>query len=114
MYIREIELRNVRGFFGARDVTLDLTRPDGALAGWTVLAGRNGSGKTSLLRAVALAVGGPGVARNLVSDFSGWVSVGEAVGVCLRAADLRRERRSFPREWAAVGGSVLGQPGLAS
>jgi hypothetical protein len=52
-------------------------RPDGSLAGWTVLAGRNGSGKTSLLRAVALAIGGPGVARNLVSDFASWASVGK-------------------------------------
>ncbi|SNY64859.1 AAA family ATPase [Paractinoplanes atraurantiacus] len=81
MYIKEIRLQNVRGFHDARDVTLDLTRPDGSLAGWTVLAGRNGSGKTSLLRAVALAIGGPGVARNLVSDFANWVSVGESQAV---------------------------------
>lgn len=76
MYIAEIKLENVRGFYGARDVSLDLTRPDGSLAGWTVLAGRNGSGKTSLLRAIALAVGGPAVARTLVPDFASWVSVG--------------------------------------
>ncbi|WP_203830346.1 AAA family ATPase [Actinoplanes palleronii] len=77
MYIKEIKLQSVRGFHDARDVSLDLTRPDGTLAGWTVLAGRNGSGKTSLLRAVALAIGGPGVARNLVTDFASWVSVGK-------------------------------------
>jgi hypothetical protein len=75
MYVKEIRLQNVRGFHDGRDVSLDLTRPDGSLAGWTVLAGRNGSGKTSILRAVALAIGGPGVARNLVSDFASWVSV---------------------------------------
>jgi hypothetical protein len=80
VYIKEIKLQNVRGFHDARDVTLDLTRPDGSLAGWTVLAGRNGSGKTSLLRAVALAIGGPGVARNLVTDFASWVSVGKPQG----------------------------------
>ncbi|XVV08788.1 AAA family ATPase [Actinoplanes sp. CA-131856] len=94
MYIKEIKLQNVRGFHGARDVTLDLTRPDGSLAGWTVLAGRNGSGKTSLLRAVALAVGGPGVARNLVSDFASWVSVGQsqAVAAVLLAYDQDIDR----------------------
>ncbi|WP_306207711.1 AAA family ATPase [Actinoplanes sp. RD1] len=81
MYIKEIRLQNVRGFHDARDVQLDLTRPDGSLAGWTVLAGRNGSGKTSLLRAVALAIGGPGVARNLVTDFASWTSVGERQAV---------------------------------
>jgi recombinational DNA repair ATPase RecF len=59
VYIKEIRLENVRGFHDSRDVSLDLTRPDGSFAGWTVLAGRNGSGKTSLLRAVALAIGGP-------------------------------------------------------
>jgi energy-coupling factor transporter ATP-binding protein EcfA2 len=83
VYVKEIRLRNVRGFHGARDVSLDLTRPDGSLAGWTVLAGRNGSGKTTLLRAVALAIGGPSVARNLVSNFASWVSLSQ------RHADVR-------------------------
>ncbi|BCY11177.1 AAA family ATPase [Actinoplanes sp. L3-i22] len=77
MYIQEIRLENVRGFHDGRTVTLDLTRPDGSLAGWTVLAGRNGSGKTSLLRAVALAIGGPFLARVLVPDFTDWVSKGK-------------------------------------
>src|SRR5690349_8050868 len=80
MYIREIRLENVRGFHDARNVTLDLTRPDGSLAGWTVLAGRNGSGKTSLLRAIALTIGGPLLARALVPDFANWVSMGKAEG----------------------------------
>ncbi|MEU8240087.1 AAA family ATPase [Actinoplanes missouriensis] len=80
MYVKQIRLENVRGFHGARTVSLDLTRPDGSLAGWTVLAGRNGSGKTSLLRAVALAIGGPNVARSLSPDFAGWISMGAKVG----------------------------------
>ncbi|GAA2645234.1 AAA family ATPase [Paractinoplanes durhamensis] len=122
MYIREIELRNVRGFHAARDVVLDLTRPDGSLAGWTVLAGRNGSGKTSLLRAVALAVGGPGVARNLVSDFADWVSVGEAFGAAsVRLTyDTSVDRFSGsgqPSEeafWAGLGWRVDEQEGRGS
>ncbi|WP_242582395.1 AAA family ATPase [Amycolatopsis sp. 195334CR] len=67
---------NVKGFHDERVVDLDLRRPDGNYAGWTVLAGRNGSGKTSLLRGIALAIGGPAVARNLVSDFDNWMSAG--------------------------------------
>ena len=59
MYISRVRLQNIRGFSGRRNVDLTLTRPDGSHAGWTVLAGRNGSGKTSLLRAIALTVGGP-------------------------------------------------------
>ena len=80
MYISRVRLRNIRGFSGPRDVDLALTRPDGSHAGWTVVAGRNGAGKTSLLRAIALAVSGPTVARNLVPGFQDWVTVGEHQG----------------------------------
>lgn len=74
MYVSRVRLRNVKGFAGPREVDLDLRRPDGSHAGWTVIAGRNGSGKTSLLRGAALALGGPAVARNLVADFDNWIS----------------------------------------
>src|SRR6185437_12530905 len=76
MYISRARLGNIRGFSGRRNVDLILTRPDGSHAGWTVLAGRNGSGKTSLLRAIAVAVGGPTVAPNLMPDFRTWKTVG--------------------------------------
>lgn len=56
MYIRKVKIRNVRGF---KEVDLDFTRPDGSFAGWTVLAGRNGSGKSSLLRIIAATSLGP-------------------------------------------------------
>lgn len=80
MYIKEFSLENVRGFHGSRRVSLDLTRPDGSLAGWTVIAGRNGAGKTSLLRAVALAIGGQRAAHVLSGDFTSWVSSGSTFG----------------------------------
>ncbi|MBC3843962.1 AAA family ATPase [Streptacidiphilus sp. 4-A2] len=54
MYIAKVEISNILGFSGGRNVELDFTRPNGKYAGWTVLAGRNGSGKTSLLRCLAL------------------------------------------------------------
>jgi energy-coupling factor transporter ATP-binding protein EcfA2 len=79
MYISEVRLRDIRGFHDERDVNLTLTRPDGSHAGWTVIAGRNGSGKTSLLRAIALAVSGPAVARSLIPDFGSWISSGKSV-----------------------------------
>jgi len=48
MYIERVRLTGVRGFRGARVVDLRLPGP-----GWIVLAGRNGSGKTTFLRAIA-------------------------------------------------------------
>lgn len=50
-WLRRVRLRNIRGF---RDVELDLGEPPRAT---TVLIGMNGTSKTSLLRAVAVAFG---------------------------------------------------------
>lgn len=78
VYITKVEVANIRGFHGAKTVDIEFgRRADRGYAGWTVIAGRNGSGKTSLLRALALAVTGPSVARNLVPDFENWISVGQ-------------------------------------
>ncbi len=56
MYLERIKLKNIRGC-AALDVNLvgKRARP----AGWTVLAGRNGTGKTTLLQAAAATVIGP-------------------------------------------------------
>lgn len=74
MYIQKIKIENIRGF---DEVDLDLTRPDGSYAGWTVIAGRNGSGKTTFLRAVALSVAAVSTALTLDESYSdGWVRQG--------------------------------------
>lgn len=80
MYISRVRLANIRGFSGRRNVDPTLTRPDGSHAGWTVLAGQNGSGKTSLLRAIGLTVSGPFIAPNLVPDFRTWTAAGQRRG----------------------------------
>ncbi|MER7636938.1 AAA family ATPase [Streptomyces sp. NPDC126522] len=69
-----MKITEIRGFFGNRTVDLDFLRPDGSYAGWTVIAGRNGSGKTSILRAIALALAGTRVAQAMAPDYTTWRS----------------------------------------
>lgn len=70
MYIQRIILTNVRGF---RKLDFRLSRPTGSLAGWTVLTGENGSGKTAVLKAIAMALAGPDVGRALQPSLRGWI-----------------------------------------
>ncbi|MFK0049971.1 AAA family ATPase [Streptomyces sp. NPDC090741] len=70
MYVTRVQIADIKGFSGNRAVDLELP----ARGGWTVIAGRNSSGKSTLLQALALALGGPAVARGLVQDFSDWIA----------------------------------------
>lgn len=70
MYISKVMLSNVRGF---TDLHFDLTRDDGSFAGWTVFTGDNGSGKTSLLKAIAIGLTGRDTARALQPSFYRWI-----------------------------------------
>lgn len=78
MYLRRLILENIKGF-EKLDFTFD--RGQGAsLSGWTVITGDNGAGKTALLKAIALALVGPGRARALQPDLRGWIREGEPRG----------------------------------
>lgn len=70
MYIDRIILKNIRGF---KDLEFDLCRGEGKYAGWTVFTGDNGAGKSSLLKAIAVALVGRDVARSLQPSFHRWV-----------------------------------------
>jgi energy-coupling factor transporter ATP-binding protein EcfA2 len=70
MYVGKVSLRNIRGF---ESLDFDLQRPDGSYAGWTVFTGDNGSGKSALLRAIALALVGRDTARSLQPGLQGWI-----------------------------------------
>jgi len=79
MYLSRIQIENVRGFrSGSLGIDLDLRRPDGRFAGWTVVAGRNGTGKTTFLKAIAMAVSGPIRLYPLQQSFAGWIRAGQA------------------------------------
>lgn len=79
MYVHRLRIDGVRGFSGERSVDISLQRtPKGGVfdryPGLTVVAGRNGSGKTTFLRALASALAGPEVANSLTEGDSEWIS----------------------------------------
>lgn len=55
MYVHKLNISNLRRL---RDFSLDFTQQDGSPRMWTVLIGENGTGKTSILQAIALAAAG--------------------------------------------------------
>ena len=77
MYISKIGLENIRGF---SSLNFDLARADGRYAGWTVFTGNNGSGKSALLKAIAVALMGKETARALQPSFRGWIRDGAEQG----------------------------------
>jgi energy-coupling factor transporter ATP-binding protein EcfA2 len=75
MYIQEIEIKNMRSIERFR---LELDRSE--LAGWHVLIGDNGSGKSTVVRAIALAIIGPNEAPALRQNWSDWLGWMDAEG----------------------------------
>lgn len=89
IYISKLVVENVRGFSGSKTVDLKFSRPGGKYAGWTVVAGRNGAGKTSLLRCIALALAAnPETGRALVPSYVMWRSPFDTRTVGKISADL--------------------------
>ena len=76
MHVTALRVSGVRGFSGRRSTNLNFTRPDGSHAGWTVLAGRNSSGKSTLLQALGLVLSGPR-ATSFIPSLNDWISTGE-------------------------------------
>lgn len=73
MYLKRIALQDLKGI---RSLDFSLARDNGRYDGWAVITGDNGAGKTALLRALALAMVGPDVARALQPSLAGWIRRG--------------------------------------
>jgi energy-coupling factor transporter ATP-binding protein EcfA2 len=95
MHIHHLKIENVKSFGSeSRAVDLDLDRPDGSPAGWTVVAGRNGAGKSTFLQAIAMVLAGPEAARTLSKDWLTWVRHG-AKGAQVEAGIRVHESDNF-------------------
>lgn len=84
MYLRRLRLRNLKRL---RDFELDFTSADGKPRMWTVLIGENGTAKTTILQAIALAAAGKWQVNTL------------AVPVVKHLCDRRRDERMTIDAW---------------
>lgn len=76
MHLHSFEIKNVRAI---KDVQWKVPSSS-SRAGWHVIIGDNGAGKSTVLRAVALALVGQKNAEALRQDWSAWLPAGEDSG----------------------------------
>jgi energy-coupling factor transporter ATP-binding protein EcfA2 len=69
MYLKSVHFKNIKSF---DNVEFQFGR-DERYAGWHVFVGGNGSGKSTILKGIALAIVGPGEARVLMGETSDWL-----------------------------------------
>jgi predicted ATPase len=72
MHLRRVYIHNVRSI---AELTWELA-PDASGPGWHVILGDNGSGKSSFLRSIALALVGPWEAAGLRQSWDEWIRTG--------------------------------------
>jgi len=85
MYLARLTISSVRGFHGKRAADIPFGVPGQTEArlrypGFVVVAGRNGSGKSTFLRAIAAGLAGPDATYVLAETDRDWVSRGSARG----------------------------------
>jgi predicted ATPase len=87
MYVKQVEITNIRAISKFK---MTFARP----AGWHVLIGNNGVGKTTILRSIALALMGYNNALSLQEDWHNWLNQKSESGT-IKLQILRDEKRDF-------------------
>lgn len=108
MYIDTIRLENIRGF---RALEFSFDRGQGQYAGWTVLTGDNGSGKSTVLKAIALVLA-ENIRAALQPSFRGWVRTGTGNGrielrVIANGSTASRQHIDIVEHPTRVGGVLM-------
>ena len=99
MHIRRLTIRNIRAIS-----ELELNLQDGECAGWHVLLGENGSGKSTCVRALATLLMGSANAHASRQDWSNWLREGERSG---NFAATIKQHPGLDR-WVGQGNTVSG------
>ncbi|NOS81965.1 MAG: AAA family ATPase [Nitrospira sp.] len=73
MFLREITIENLRSL---KDVDLCFLNKDGTLRKWTLLLGENGTGKSTVLKGIALVTAGSEALPEILGSPSSWVRLG--------------------------------------
>ena len=73
MFLKSLKLLNVRCF---KHLELDFTKDDGTIRKWTILLGANGTGKSTILRALGLVTAGSDSLAEVIGDPAYWVRNG--------------------------------------
>lgn len=74
MYVHSLKLTNVKAL---KSFDESFERPGGGYPGWNVFVGGNCTGKSTILKSLALALIGPDDGLQLAGRGAGWISLGE-------------------------------------
>ena len=112
VHVKRITVENMRSI---RRFELDLGQGD--LAGWHVILGDNGAGKSTFVRTLALALMGLPNAHATRQDWSNWLSIGSSDGyveVELREHEVDQWAENEPQIRGAitVKASLVGEPSV--
>ena len=93
MFLKSIRLNNVKCF---SDIALSFESENGDIRKWTLLLAENGTGKTTLLKAIALATGGSDAIADLLEVPSDWIRYkAQACEISAVLVNKEREERKI-------------------